>query len=340
MGDGPAKRATSFDVAKLAGVSRSAVSRAFSKDAVISDETRKKVIKAADELGYSVNLMARSLQNKHTNLVGIVVSALDSPFRARQVKVTAQEFLRQGFRPILLTAETADEVEKLSEVLFNYNVAGILITSATPPSRIIAECNRLSIPIVLVNRGGEVDGTDNIHMDIDQGGALALEMLSKSGATTMGVVMPQTPSFSVTGRAEVFAANCRKADIAVQEFYAPGQSYSAGDAVVEQLYQAITNTGLNGVFCSTDTLAFGVLDGLRHTYGIDVPGDVQILGFDDVEQAAWGAYQLSTIRQDSDIQAVAAVEMMLTRIQKPGPPAQTIVQPVTPVYRNTTRHTE
>jgi len=330
------KRVTSFDVARHAGVSRSAVSRAFSENAVISDATRKKVLEAAKELGYSVNFMARSLQTRHSNLVGIVVSALDTPFRARQVKIAAQEFVRQGFRPILMNAETPEEVEKLSAQLFNYNVAGILVTSATPSSAIISECNRLSIPIVLVNRGSQIEGVDNIQMDTQQAGQLAFDMLVQSGAKNLAVVHPQITSYSVTGRATAFVTACKFAEIPVTEFLAPGQTYTAGAAITDQITR--TKQQIDGIFCSTDTLAFGVMDELRHTHSISIPNDIQIIGCDDVEQASWSSYQLSTIRQDSTEQSITAVEMMLKRIKYPTQQGQTIVQPVSPVYRATTRH--
>ncbi|NRB16371.1 MAG: LacI family DNA-binding transcriptional regulator [Rhodobacteraceae bacterium] len=340
MTDDPLKRrVTSFDVARLAGVSRSAVSRAFSKDAVISDATRQKVLEAASSLGYRVNFMARSLQTRHSNLVGIVASALDSPFRSRQVKIAAREFLQRGFRPILMTAETEDEVEKLSEILFNYNVAGILITSATPPSTIIAECSRLSIPIVLVNRGLEMDDVDTIQIDIEQSGRLAFEMLTSSGARRLAALQPIAPSYSVTGRAKYFIQTCEQENIPVQQFFTDGQDFAAGRRAAHTIAESVLagDAGLDGLFCATDTLAFGVLDTLRHDYGIAVPGQLQIVGFDDVEQASWGSYQLSTIRQDAEKQSVAAVEMMLNRIKNPNLKARNIIHSVTPVYRKTTR---
>lgn len=337
MDEQPEKRVTSFDVARRAGVSRSAVSRAFSDTAVISDATREKVMKAAEELGYSVNFMARSLQTRHSNLVGIVVSALDTPYRARQVKIAAQEFVRQGFRPILMTAETSEEVEKLSAQLFNYNVAGILVTSATPSSKIIAECNRLSIPIVLVNRGGEIAGVDNIRMDTEQGGRLAFEMLTNAGAQRLAVIHPKAVSFSVTGRAQTFERLAREQGLTVHECLSLGQGYNAGTEAAWGIGDQIKSGQIDGIFCATDTLAFGVMDVLKQEFGLRIPEDVQVVGFDDVEQASWGAYQLTTIRQDSEGQSVKAVSMMLERIRNPAQQGQSFVQPVTPVFRNTTR---
>lgn len=333
------KRVTSFDVARLAGVSRSAVSRAFSDDAVISEKTREKVVQAAEELGYRVNFMARSLKTQHSNLVGIVVSALDTPYRAGQVKIAAREFVRKGFRPILMIAETEAEVESLSAQLFSYNIAGLLVTSATPPSSIFTECHKLAIPIVLVNRGKEVDGVDNIQMDTQQGGELAFEMLTSSGATRLAVVHPQEVSFSVTGRADAFVQACNRASVPVKEFLSTGQTYSDGAEIVKKIGPQVgPDGGIDGVFCATDLLAFGVMDGLIHDFGISIPEQVQLVGFNNIEQSSWRGYELSTIQQDSEAQSLEAVEMMLDRIKNPSQKAKNVVHPVTPVYRKTTRN--
>jgi DNA-binding LacI/PurR family transcriptional regulator len=282
-----------------------------------------------------VNFLARGLQTKHSNLVGIVASALDTPYRSRQVKIAAQECIERGFRPILLTAESAIETEKLTSLLFNYNVAGVIITSAEPSSKIITECNRLSIPIVMVNRGSEIGGADCVQMDIDQGGALAHQMLSEAGAHRLAVLMPCVESYSVSGRAREFIKTCKAREIPVLVVQTAGQSYGAGQQAAQKIGPGVSE--LDGVFCATDLLALGLLDGLRQNWGVKVPEDLNVVGFNDIEQAAWGSYQLSTIRQDADEQATAAVSIMLKRIEDPDMENQTYIQNLLPIHRNTTK---
>jgi NAD(P)-dependent dehydrogenase (short-subunit alcohol dehydrogenase family) len=103
------RKVTSFDVARVAGVSRAAVSRAFTPDASVSPKTREKVYQAAKELGYRVNYLARSLTNKRSDLVGLVAAGLDNPFRTLQIENLARVLLARNFRPILLpTSPEAD----------------------------------------------------------------------------------------------------------------------------------------------------------------------------------------------------------------------------------------
>lgn len=329
------KNITSFDVAKLAGVSRSMVSRAFTEGAEISKESREKVKAAATELGYRVNHLARSLQAKHSELVGIVASALDTPFRSRQVKVAARECIRRGYRPILLVAEKPEEIEQLVTMLFNYNVAGMIITSAAPSSVIIEEANSLSVPIVLINRESETHGPDTIQVDIAQAGQLAFDMLTRFGAKRLGVIQPASPSFSVTGRANAFRQCCFENHVETQVFTSKSQSYQAGYDVAGEI--GVSLDSLDGVFCSTDLIALGVLDRLRGDWNTKIPDQLEIVGFDDIEQAGWRSYELTTIKQNADEQACIAVDLMIDRIKNPDREPFMRSQLVTPIFRNTTR---
>lgn len=124
--DKPQRRATSFDVARVAGVSRAAVSRAFSPDASVSPKTREKIYQAAKELGYRVNYVARSLTNQRSDLVGLVVAGLDNPFRSLQIEHLARALLLRNFRPILLpTSKEADTSAVIGQLL-HYPVSGLL----------------------------------------------------------------------------------------------------------------------------------------------------------------------------------------------------------------------
>ncbi|ASJ73397.1 Catabolite control protein A [Granulosicoccus antarcticus IMCC3135] len=314
------------------------VSRAYTDGAKISNESRKKVYEAAEKLGYRVNYLARGLQTRQSNLVGIVASALDTPFRARQVKMAAREFIRQGYRPMLMVAETPDEVEQLISLLFSYNVAGMLITSATPSSEIIVESNNLSVPVVLINRETEIVGPDKVQIDIQQAGKLAFDMLIRSGAKNLAVVRPVSPSFSVTGRSDAFVQHCSENGYSAQVFNAASQSYDSGFEVAGKIGLALDR--IDGLFCTTDLLAIGVMDRLRADWNVDIPNGLQIVGFDDIEQAKWGSYQLSTIRQDAKEQACAAVDLMLDRIENPDRDPKIYLQTVVPIFRNTTQKSQ
>ncbi|WP_293576406.1 LacI family DNA-binding transcriptional regulator [Phaeobacter sp.] len=334
MTDTPEKPVTSFDVARRAGVSRSMVSRAFTEGGNISQKSREKVLKAAQELGYRVNFLARGLQTRQSNLVGIVASSLDTPFRSKQVRLAAQEFISHGYRPILLPFEPDDDIEHWLSVMLNYSVAGVLVTSATPSSKIIQECHRLRMPLVLINRGQTQDIADTVQIDVAQAGELAFNMLTRSGHKRLAVAHPRKPSYSVTGRATAFIDKCHSEQIPVKEFIASSQSYEAGYDIGGSIGLALDQ--IDGLFCATDLMALGVMDRLRADWNVRFPDDLQIVGCDDIDQAGWGSYRLSTMRQDAGEQVLAAVGQMLDRINNPEAPARHFNQRLTPIFRNTT----
>ncbi|WP_421700896.1 LacI family DNA-binding transcriptional regulator [Aliiroseovarius sp.] len=334
MTDTPHKKPTSFDVAKLAGVHRSQVSRALSGQGRMSDETRQKVIDAARELGYRVNFLARSLQTSSSGLVGIVASRLDTPYRASQVRAAARELLANGYTPILVTLEGGEDQTGLVERLLNYSVSGMMITSGTPPSAIIEECAQLNVPVVLINRDANMRGADGVLIDIAASGQMAFDMLREGGGTRFAVLEPRDRTYSVLGRAQAFSDACMAAGVSVDAIPTDSQDYESGLAAADLF---VKNSGADSVFCTTDLLALGFLDGLRLAHGVRVPDDVQVVGFDDIPQAGWKSYQLSTIRQCYEAAAVDAVELILKRISDPARPHEILEIGISPRHRATTR---
>ncbi|RMA43072.1 LacI family DNA-binding transcriptional regulator [Rhodophyticola porphyridii] len=336
MTDGPKRKPTSFDVARLAGVSRSAVSRAYTPGAHIADATRQKVHAAATELGYRVNSLARGLQGQHSGIVGLVASRLDTPLRSRQVRLLGQSLIREGFRPMLLTAEKPDEVGGLIDGLLGYSVAGMIVTSDTPPSALIEDCGRLGLPVVLINRAGKTSWGDRIVADSETSGKLVFDMLRSSGATNLACLAPRVETFSVAGRIRAFMARAEAAGVPCRMLLADDQAY--GSARIALKAQSAALEGVDGLFCATDLIAMGALDALRFDLGRAVPDEIQLVGFDDIEQAGWAAYDLSTVHQDLEEQAALAMRLLKERAADIDMAPRTVTQTLVPVYRGTTRH--
>jgi DNA-binding LacI/PurR family transcriptional regulator len=202
---------------------------------------------------------------------------------------------------------------------------------------VVHACNRAGVPLVMINRGPASTGADTVCMDPEAGGAAAFEMLRAGGAARFGLLAPAERTWSVTGRAEAFLARCRAAGLPVVTFESADQSHGAGHAAADAVAAAADAGGVQGLFCATDLLAIGVLDRLRHERGLDIPGALQIVGFDDIAQAGWSAYALSTIRQDVVGQAAAAVELALARLECPDRPFETRTFGIEKVTRGTTR---
>lgn len=330
------QKPTSFDVAKKAGVDRSIVSRALSGTGRMSDETRNKVIKAAEELGYRVNFLARGLQNRSSGLIGLVASGLETPYRSQQVRHAAAGILREGYTPILIVAEGSDDIGGLLSRLLNYNVSGMIVTSDTPPEKIIEDCESQRVPVALINRDVTKSNADRVQLDLHDSGQLAFDMLHTGGAQHFAAIIPERQSYSVNGRAEGFVAACQAAGCEVELIRVPRTSYENGLAAADELLAH--HKYVSAVFATTDLLALGVLDRLRVTHGVSVPDQMQIVGFDDIPQASWLSNALSTIRQDAQVASDLAIELILERIKDPDKAFEVKTIPIEPVHRATTRN--
>lgn len=326
---------TSFDVAELAGVSRSAVSRAFTEGAAVAPETRHKVLQAAASLGYVVNPLARGLQTGSSNIVGLLASRMDTAIRSRQIKLLAQALLQNGFRPMLITAERETDLPGLMRAALSYNVAGMVVTSDTPPQDLVQDWAERSIPLVLVNRDPAGLPADRVQMDPVAGGRMVFDLLRHCGATRLACLSPMGRTFSVTGRSDSFRQAAHEAGLPCRMIGVENQSYAAAQAAIARIGRDGL-AGIDGLFCATDLMALGALDALRFDLGLRVPEDVQVVGFDDIEQADWGAYRLTTIRQNIAAQCAMVLELLTARIDSPDQPPQLRVQGLEPVLRNST----
>ncbi len=331
------RKPTSFDVARLAGVSRSAVSRAFTPGANIAPGTKKKVTRAASKLGYRVNSLARGLQQDHSGIVGLIASRLDTPLRSRQVRLLSEALAREGFRPMLITAERPDHVSALIDSLLGYSIAGMIVTSDTPPRELIEDCGRLGLPVVLVNRAGVSNWGDRVVADNEASGQLAVDILIESGARHLGCLVPRKVTYSVSGRAKAFMDAAARCKLPADILYADDQGYDEARAGISRS-DRIVRDRIDGLFCSTDLMALGALDALRIDLGIAVPDQIQVLGFDDIEQAGWASYDLSTIRQNVEAQTETVLRLLIERIADSSLPNRVEKQVLAPVLRGTTRH--
>lgn len=324
------KKPTSFDVARQAGVSRAAVSRTFTPNASVSIATREKVHRAAKDLGYRVNYLARSLINQRSDLVGIVVAGLDNPFRTLQLTALARALLARNFRPVLLPTTNDADTSKFIGDLLHYSVSGVLVTSDTPPTSLCDECVAQGVPIVLINKGENIPFVDRVISDNEAAGRMAAETLLARHARRPAVMAATHVSFTARQRASAFSIACEQAGLAAQSVALPANDYAQGFAHAAELVER----GIDGLFCINDHMACGVIDGLKGR-GIRVPHGIAIVGHDDIPQASWEPYQLTTMLQPCDLQAKQAIDLLVTRMITADLRGRVEVTPVSLVRRMT-----
>ena len=326
---------TSDDVALLAGVSRSAVSRTFTAGASVAPATREKVISAAKTLGYRVNFLARGLSQQRTNLVALVVSDMDNSLRARTIDFLARGLAALGFRPLLLPTEPGEDVGYLIDMMLNYNVTGTIVTSDTPPAEIAQECAAYGVPLVLINKPEVGDHVSNVSIDTASAGRMASEELSAIGCRRIAIASQRRASHTIGQRKAAFIAAARALGLElVGDFQGGVQNYGGGAEAAE----AFVESGIqaDGLYCVNDFMALGFIDQVRRLSSLRIPEDMKLIACDDIAEAAWRNYEITSIRQDPKSVADAAIAALQKRLDAPETAQPHVIIPVTLVRRNST----
>jgi len=318
-------------VAELAGVSRSAVSRAFTPGASIAPATLARVREAAAALGYQVNDLARGLLANRSRLVGLVTSDADAPFRAQMIAALSHALIERSNIPAIISiGPTADDIANASRQLLRYRAEATVFLSGSPPASLVDLTRRNGQPLILINRAET--GLDSVHCDDRDGAQQAFEALCMAGATRFAVVNSASPSPSLSAREHAFAEFAAASGFEARIVRAGRSDYGGGQEAARQLLS--NGPAPDAVFCVNDLMAFGTLDHLRDA-GLRVPHDVSVIGFDDVPIAAWSSYRLTTLRQDPWRIARDVVSILDRRLADPDSPPISVYVPVELVVRET-----
>ena len=310
------RRATLKEVAELAGVSTSAVSRTLTPGASVSPATRAKVLAATRSLGYRPNALARSLMTRRTELIGLVANNFDNPVFMEIFDLFTRRLQLRGRRPLLANLSGRASTESALDMLLQYSVDGVIVASSTLPQQFVVACAEAHLPVVHVfGRPGR--GNLPIHVvspDNLQGGRLAGDLLRARAYRKVAFLGgPQTATSTqdrLLGLTDSLAAGKLEPRTIV---YADSYTHEAGLTLMRQL---LRQGDMDAIFCGDDNLALGAIDAC-HEAGVDVPGDVGVIGFNDMAIAAWGSYDLTTIRQPTAEIITAAVDLVLDIIDRP-----------------------
>jgi DNA-binding LacI/PurR family transcriptional regulator len=326
---------TAAEIAQHAGVSRSAVSRTFTPGASVSSAVRARVLEAAEVLGYRVNRLAQSLTNARSNIVGLVGADLQQPFHAELLATLSETLLADGFQCMLLNAANAGrDMGAVIERVLEYRVCAIVVMNGTPPSDIVKECLGSGVPVILVNKPMPGFAVDTVVSDHAAGGRAAADRLLVAGCRRLAVVSSEARTASLLGRIEGFRKRAAKAAVAVRLWQKGPTDYAAGR---EAGLSILRDDAFDGAFCVTDLLALGFLDAARIDRGRSVPDDLSVIGFDDIPQASWNAYQLTTFRQPVRLLTDQVMKVIRRRAETPETPHAVFTLPATLVERKTVR---
>jgi DNA-binding LacI/PurR family transcriptional regulator len=320
MSDTPAK-VTAFDVARLAGVSQSAVSRVFTPGASASKATIEKVRAAAEKLGYRPDPLARAMITGRTRMIGLVVAYLENQFYPVAIEHLSRVLQSRGYHVLVFMAENSTEkVPQVVQELLDYQVDGIITASVAMTNDLTARCRAAGIPVVMFNRGQDDAGLSEVTSDNVAGGRRVAEYLVAKGHRKIAHIMGWQGSSTGRDRARGFAEALREAGL--QPFAMIDGMYSRDEAAKATRALFAGPDRPDAIFVGNDHMAFAVMDCLRFELGLSVPGDVSVIGYDDVPLAAWPSYNLTTLRQPVRRMVDATVEILLNQIEGETTPSR------------------
>src|ERR1700686_1453672 len=326
---------TAADVAERAGVSRSAVSRTFTPGASVSNKVRARILDAAGQLGYRVNRLAQGLTNPRSNIVGLVGADIHQPFHAEILATLSATLLADGFQCMLLNATNAEhDMGALIARVLEYRVCAIVVMNGRPPSRIVKEALSNGVPVILVNKPMPGLAVDTVVTDHAAGGPAARRPLLPAGRVDLAGLSSGARTASLEGRRDAFCKRAMQGGVPVRIWRDGPTDYSTGRKAALAM---LAEEAIDGAFCVTDLIALGVLDAARLDRRRRVPDDLSVIGFDDIPQAAWSAYQLTTFRQPVRLLTDQVMQIIRQRAENPESPHAIFPLPASPVIRMTVR---
>lgn len=300
---------SAHDVAERAGVSRSAVSRTFTPGASVSAETRRRVLQAAEELGYHVNQLARGLMRRESGIVCLIVSDAATPYRSALLRELTIHLQNAGKVVMLINTDRSDDsVGNALRQAIRYQAEASIILSGLPDKSITQLCLKNGQRMVLINRDDDQPGPLRINLKDEEAGSRVALVFERAGCRNVAFANSEagTPSLMARERGFVSAAKALGMGVCVERFGWTG--YEAGKVLAHRLLTRAIRP--EAVFCATDLLACGFMDAARLEFGLSVPEQLCLVGFDDIEQAAWESYKLTTFAQPLQAIANAAVSWL------------------------------
>ena len=316
-----ASKVTSLEVARRAGVSQSAVSRVFTPGASASAKTVDKVKKAAEELGYRPNVLARAMVSGKSRIIGLVVAYLENQFYPDVLERLSNALQEKGYHVLIFMAsQTAGNIDTVVEEILDYQVDGIIAASVSLSSDLSERCRDAGVPMVLFNRDQDGPLMSAVTSDNAAGGLKIARFLTAAGHRRIGYIAGWEGASTQRDREAGFVAGLAEAGLSLH-------AREVGNFRMDEAQEAvrrIMDRRPDAIFVANDHMAIAAMDTLRHEMGVSVPGDVSIVGYDDVPAAAWPAYSLTTVRQPAGQMVARTVELLLDKIDNHNAPPRRI----------------
>lgn len=320
-------RATAEMVARRANVSRVAVSRAFNPHTSLKPEKRALILKVAEELNYTPDRAARALVSGRSHLVGIIVPDVCSPWESQEIDALTTALQNEGFATLLFKTRTDLSMDAtLLTYMKGFNPDSVIAFVENVKPTTLARVLDRAVPIYVHYPAGEEhvaasDGPlfDRLNVLTRSGIEQAMALMVGYGARRIAYLSGIARSGASVSREGMLKRIMAERGLDPPVLIPGDFTYDTAYAATVDLFRV--GQGADAIFAANDVGAFGAIDALRHELGLRVPEDVKVVGFDDIQQAHWKSYSLTTVKIDLEERVRALVRLILRRLNDPDAPA-------------------
>lgn len=327
---------SAHDVARVAGVSQAAVSRAFTPGASIAKDTQDKVFRAAKSLGYRPNLLARSLIKGKSGIVGVVIGNPRNPIFMSALDALSARLSQAGKHILIFTADGNSTADLHVEDLLKYRIDALLLMATSLSPKLAERCRAEGIAVVAFNRPPHsTKSIASVTGNNREGAQQIAEHLLRQGYRRLAFMAGFSGSSTTRERESGFTSY-----LASQGMPAPEREVGHGrrDGAVQATRNLLTRKRRpDAIFCSNDYMALAAIEVARHEFGLEIGRDIGIAGFDDIAEASWRSFELTTYTLPVETMIEKAVTILLAAPRSKRP-AHTVIDGLLMPRRSTQRN--
>lgn len=331
--------ATIKDVAKMAEVSISTVSRVINDSKPVSPEARRRVLRAIDDLGYKPNEIARSLVTKKSNLIGIIVDDIGNSYVSQIVRGIEEVGRMYNYDIVLCSSYGSEETElRFIQLLMQKQVEGIIIVSEIATTKIAEIINKYKVPFVYLNRFYDILKTPTVTIDNELASAMIVNHLIELGHKNI-LYVTQDKDIDITVekyKVKGYTEAIEKAGLKPLLHSASGYKISDGYNLGQELIDKIKDQEITAVYCCQDEVSIGLINYL-YDNNINVPEDISIVGYGDIGLSSIYRPTLTTIKEPYYDFGAVAIRRILKQIKGEVTDEQTLKLPVQLIIRESSK---
>jgi len=317
------RRVTAMDVARKAGTSQSAVSRAFTPGTSLSPKLRKRIMEAARELGYRPNAIARSLITRRSRIVAVAMAYLNNQFYPDVLEALSDQLQARGYQILLFTARHGSMADPVFEQVMRYQVDAVVLASTSLSSALARECRQAGVPVVLFNRTTDDPDFSSVTGDNERGGRTIASFLAAGGHRRPAFIAGIEESSTNRDRERGFRLGLEAAGLGTPMRAVGYYSYDGAAEATRTLLRQQPRP--DAIFCANDHMAIACMEVARYEFGLNIPDDLSVVGFDDVGPAHWRSFDLTTFSQPLKPMVDATVSMLSDFFERPDQPPRRII---------------